>query len=111
MGRLGCAGHGRGWRLLEAPLNSMRNSMNSGPRSWEEKFLLVWDEQLQKFPEALVNGMRMGKMLFGVPWANDISFSETGVSRYENSPSVQPRAGAYRQRTVTITMAMIQVVN
>lgn len=50
-------------------------------------------------------------MLFGVPWANDISFSEMGVSSYVNFPSVQPRAGAYWRRTVTVTMAMIQVVN
>ena len=47
--------------VMETPLNSMKNSMNSGSRSWEEKFLLVWDEQLQKFRETLVNGTRMGK--------------------------------------------------
>lgn len=55
--------------------------MNSGQRSQEEKFLLVWEEWRQKFPEAVVNGTETRKILFGVPWTNDISFPGKAVGR------------------------------
>ena len=62
---LGRAHHRREWRLLETPVNSLTHSVNSGPRSWEEKLLLVGRNSYRNIQRELSVELGQGKFCWG----------------------------------------------